>query len=402
MKTGLLWLAMTLSTQAALAARNGVVIGQDTIPTVSVESTDGHQYNRLRGPTHAMGFKISGQCPSNHGVGEANAHALHWPNSTGEADVSELRESDRTLTPHLVWVPHSLTPIEWHASWKQKVIAACNANLSSQTAGNGKTAQQVFAKRWTVKGVQVDQVEGVLVCNQLKSAKGFGFDSSGGEVFRHLNTIKVDVDCEKYLVNDFKAESKPKSPVDDLSNGVHVVQANLTALPKATANGVCGLTLSGVIETDVINATVTLFYRNNKGGTTPWRTVKTDHSKVAFFSDYLDFSKPAGPAESAASPGGGAGGFAATPGKKHNGYYQMIGKNIQFQSNMASFNFDCAKAAPGSIATAPDKPTVPPNKRVPPMSPPPAPKGLKAPTSAPQPLLVPAVQAAREAARRAK
>ena len=122
----------------------------------------------------------------------------------------------------------------------------------------------------------------------------------------------------------------------------------------------------------MINATVTLFYRNNKGGTTPWRTVKTDHSKTVFFSDYLDFSKPTGPSVTAPQPAGN-GGYAATPGKQHNGYYQMVGKNLPFESNMASFNFDCAKASPGGVTTAPNKPTVPPNKAVPPATPPPPP-----------------------------
>jgi hypothetical protein len=398
MKTRVLGLAgLGLYASAALAAHDGVIIGQGNVPTVSVESTNGRDYNKVRGPTGALTFNISGQCPSNHAVRRASARALHWPDSTGEADIGELRKDDRTLPPHLVWVPHSLTPIEWHASWKQTVIAACNANLSKQKSA-GRSAQQVFAQRWTVNKVEVDRVEGTLACFKLEST-GVGFDPSGGKSFTMQNSATVNVECEKYLVDDFKAESKPKSPVDDFTYGVHVVQASLTALPKSTANGVCGLTLSGVIETDAINATVTLFYRNNKGGTTPWRTVKTDHSKTAFFSDYLDFSKPTTPSFTGATPGG-TGGLAAAAGKQHNGYYQMIGKNIQFESNMASFNFDCAKPTTGSVTTAPNKPTVPPNKKVPPMTPPPPAKGLKSATPPPQPLLVPAVQAAREAARR--
>ncbi|HEY6125135.1 MAG TPA: hypothetical protein VIV63_10815 [Steroidobacteraceae bacterium] len=400
MNRKLLWLAMALNSGVALAARDGVIVGQGHIPTISVESNDGQSYDRVRGPTTALAFNISGRCPSNHGVLGASARALHWPDSTGEADIGELRNTDRTMSQRLVWVPHSLTPIEWHPSWKQKAIAACNANLAKQKT-NGRTTQQVFAQRWVLPKVEIDRVEGTLQCLKLES-NGAGFDSDGGKSFTMLNSASVNIQCEKRMADDFKAESKPKSPVNDFTNGVHVVQANLTVLPKTTQNGVCGITLSGVIETDVINATVTLFYRNNKGGTTPWRTVKTDHSKTVFFSDYLDFSKPAGPSESAATPGGTPGGFAPNPGKKHSGYYQMIGKNLPFESNMASFNFDCAKAAPGGVTTAPNKPTVPPNKIVPPATPPPPPKGLKGQAPAPQPLLLPAIQRVRDAELRKK
>ena len=373
MKPNLLWLACALTSGTALAARDGVIVGQAYVPTISVESTDGQSYNRVRGPTSALNFNLTGQCPSGYGVLGASARALHWPDSTGDADTSDLRGTDRKLTQHLVWVPHSLTPIDWHASWKQKVIAACNANLSRQK-GNGRTSQQVFAQRWPLSQVEVDRVEGTLRCANLDTnGSGHGFDTEGGRSYTMLNSASVNVDCEKYLIDDIKARSKPKSPVDDITNGIHVVQANLTVLPKTTQNGVCGITLSGVIETDVINATVTLFYRNNKGGKTPWRTVKTDHSKTVFFTDYLDFSKPAGPAESAATPGRAPGGFAPNPGKQHSGYYQMVGKNIPFESNMASFNFDCARAAPGGVTTAPARPTtapanptVVPNKKAPP------------------------------------
>jgi hypothetical protein len=393
MKQKLLWLVLALHSGAALAARDGVIIGQDHIPTISVESTNGQSYDKVRGPTGALNFKISGQCPSNHGVLRASARALHWPDSTGEADIGDLRKNDRKLSLRPVWVPHSLTAIEWHASWKQKALAACNANLSKLKA-DGRTAGQVFAQRWPLRKVEIDRVEGTLNCLKLEST-GFDFDSDGGKTFTMRNSAWVNINCERHMVNDFKAESKPKTSVDDLTYGVHVVQANLTALPKTTANGVCGLTLSGVIETDAINATVTVFYRNNKGGTTPWRTVKTDHSKIAFFSDYLDFTKPTGPSLSAAQPAGN-GGLVAAPGKQHNGYYQMIGKNIPFQSNKASFNFDCAKPSPGGITTAPNKPTVPPNKVVPPATPPPPKKGLTGQEPTALPFLLPAVQAARE------
>ncbi|HEU4781418.1 MAG TPA: hypothetical protein VFS58_16170 [Steroidobacteraceae bacterium] len=401
MKQKLLWLVFALHSGAAWAARDGVIIGQDFIPTISVESTNGQSYNKVRGPTGALNIQISGQCPSNHGVYRASARALHWPDSTGEADIGDLRKTDRKLSRRLVWVPHSLTPIEWHTSWKQKAIAACNANLAKQKS-DGRTTGQVFAQRWPLSKVEVDRVEGTLSCLKLESGgKGAHFDADGGKTFTMLNSAWVNINCERHMVNDFKAEPKPNTSVNDLTYGVHVVQANLSALPKTTANGVCGLTLSGVIETDAINATVTLFYRNNKGGTTPWRTVKTDHSKVAFFSDFLDFTKPTGPSMSAAQPAG-SGGIATNPGKQHNGWYQMVGKNIKFQSNMASFNFDCAKPSPGGITTAPNKPTVPPNKVVPPATPPPPKKGLAGQEPTPLPFLLPAVQAAPEAPSRGK
>ena len=353
----------------AHAQHPGMIISQKYVGTVTVISGGGQAYDGIRGKTYPLTMQAVGVCGEKETVDSAELHSLTWPDSVSELDLSDLRASEKSFSLRPVMVPYSLTPIEWHASWKQRVLEACNHNLAQQMSARHWTPQQVFARDWTLDAVSLGDVEGVLSCHDAPHPGDTHFDDSGVPTYRMRATGRVRVICGRHQFGDFAAPTKPKTPTDDLTYGVHVVQAHLTILPKTGGNGPCGVTLSGVIETDAIDTNVTFLYRNNQGGTTPWRSVKTDHSKTAFFSDFIEFDRP-GTAGGFLNPRAGkphaaGNSYAATPsGKDFNGTYQIVGKNIAFESNVGHFAFDCAappvngfkaNAKPGA-----GSPTIPP------------------------------------------
>lgn len=170
----------------------------------------------------------------------------------------------------------------------------------------------------------------------------------------------VNVVCEKSPDLPV-ATPKDPTPIPAGPGGVAVrvgvTQSFLSLLEKSTPSGACGVKLSGVIETNLANTTVTFAYRNHQGIETPSRTLKTDHSRTVMFVDEVNFSQGQGSGPSLTSPapqpgpGNPVNGLAApASGKQHHGWYQIVGKNFTFQSNMAEYSFNCQpKVAPGGL-----------------------------------------------------
>jgi hypothetical protein len=169
----------------------------------------------------------------------------------------------------------------------------------------------------------------------------------------------VNVVCEK---SPDLPVAAPKDPTPIPAGPSHiaiargVTQSFLTLLEKNKPIGACGVKLSGVIETNLPNTTVTYAYRNHKGVETPSRTRKTDHSSTVMFVDEVDFS-PSGGSGSAlttpvATPTPGTPASTLAPNasaQQYSGWYQMVGKNFSFKSNMAEYNFDCQGKQPGGF-----------------------------------------------------
>jgi hypothetical protein len=363
--------AFAAHTLSAHAAHPGLIFWQEHVANVKVVSTNDTSYDDIAGQSYPLSTQIAGNCPDS-AVESVTVTATGIAGAQ-QVDFSDLRPGDREVSLRPVLVPYSLTPISWPAQWKQTVLAACNANLVSQMNARHWTRAQVLARDWPLGEVKVAELTSHLGCKS--TGNGTQFDPNGADYHLPIDG-RVRLTCGKTMVDDFAAPKKPKTPTDDLTYGVHVVQAHLSILPKTGGNGPCGVTLSGVIETDAINTTVTFFYKNNKGGTTPWRSVKTDHSKTAFFSDFIEFNKPGVQGGlTTAQPGahGPAGNTFAAPqsGKDFSGTYQMIGKNMAFESNIGHFAFDCAVPPVTNFAGAkpqpPAKPLttapVPPKKR---------------------------------------
>lgn len=196
------------------------------------------------------------------------------------------------------------------------------------------------------------------------SHEGAGAHGAGtiglGELYWRQATLwqNVNVVCEKSPDLPL-ASPKDPTPIPTGSNDLRipagVTQSFLTLFTNATPTGACGVKLSGVIETNLANTTVTFAYRNHKGVETPSRSVRTDHTKTVMFVDEIDFSKgknsggivfstPTG------SSGNPADTLASNPSdKQFHGWYQIVGKNFKFKSNMAEYSFNCQPKTPGGL-----------------------------------------------------
>jgi hypothetical protein len=315
-----------------------VDIEQQEVPAVRVVSTDGAEYDAIAAPTDALVMRMSGDCQVLRHVVLARASGQAAQAETlSDVDISDLDESDHVLTPRTVRVPPSALPVSWPTAWRNKLIDACNDHLDS-LLDRGSKRSQVLSKDWNIGAVVVDSIDAELYCS-TPDQESRGDQGSWG--IQTSTQAMATVICGRHIADDFAPTPKPR-PIDDLTYGTHVIQANLVILPVATATE-CGINLSGMVETDAINVWVTLYYQNNQGGMTPWRAVKTDHSKTAFFNDFIEFS-PDGSGGFIATPAGAPGPgslIAPSSDKQFVGTYQMLGKHPLFHSNIANFGFDC-------------------------------------------------------------
>ncbi|MDP3836432.1 MAG: hypothetical protein Q8Q82_20970 [Hydrogenophaga sp.] len=169
----------------------------------------------------------------------------------------------------------------------------------------------------------------------------------------------VNVVCEKAPELPVAAPTDP-TPIPagpgSIALARGVTQSFLSTVIKNKPAGACSVKLSGVIETNLPNTSVTFAYRNHKGVETPSRTLKTDHSKTVMFVDEIHFAqgKGDGPAltspVSQPAPGNPANTFAARASdRQYHGWYQIVGKNFSFKSNMAEYSFNCQPKAPGGF-----------------------------------------------------
>jgi hypothetical protein len=192
------------------------------------------------------------------------------------------------------------------------------------------------------------------------AAHGSGSIGLGERYWRQATLWQnVNVICEKSP--DLPLAS-PKDPTpiptgpQDLALRAGVTQSFLTLVEKSRPAGSCGVKLSGVIETNLPNTTVTFAYRNHQGVETPARTLKTDHSKTVMFVDDIDFSKGKGGGlglttpVAPSAPGNPTGAFAApTSNQQYHGWYQIVGKNFSFKSNMTEYSFSCLPKGPDGL-----------------------------------------------------
>ncbi len=202
----------------------------------------------------------------------------------------------------------------------------------------------------------------------------------------------VNVVCEKSPELPVAAP-KDLTPIPTGSNDIAiargVTQSFLSLTEKSKPAGACSVKLSGVITTNLPNTTLTIAYRNHKGVETPSRTLKTDHSSTVMFVDDIHFDQGKGDGPSLTTPvatpapGNPTGSFAPNVSTaQYSGWYQIVGKNFKFQSNMAEYNFSCQDKPPGGIqAASPTSPaplTMPAARLIAPAAPRALPPGLSA------------------------
>lgn len=354
----LLPLAAMLMASSVLAARpqpNGAHLEQVNPPTVAVESTNGELYNAVDGNQAPLQTMLYGRCSNGNDLNSAAVWANHLP-EPNEAYVDSLPHHAKEMPPTPVGVPDGIHPagIAYPAAWRQKAIDACNANMVKQVNQNGLTTDQVLNKNWTLHNVTLDKLHGRLRCDPDNNAP-FGVVN----VFYDTEiTAKMNVQCKRHMIDSFQAKPKPpgpKSPTDDIAIAGAVIDANLKALPRSTASGVCKVRLVGVMRTNVTGVDVAVSVRNHKGVTVASFKLKSNENRIAAFSHELDFSGSDNGPTFTANPGQGgqgpaSGTLAANPGAEYSGYFQMVGSSPKFTSNLAGINFDCNDATgPGGI-----------------------------------------------------
>jgi hypothetical protein len=172
------------------------------------------------------------------------------------------------------------------------------------------------------------------------------------------NGKTIMTDWWKYSVtcDPKKAQVADGAPTG-VQQSVFVQQAFLALFPVAPRDGSkCGVTVSGLIQTNVKNVNVTFRLKNHQGNSTNAQTIKTSHANnIGKFVEYLDFSTSGQgvwvtPGGGWALPGGGAGSQA---GPKQ-GTLQIVVENpATFEGNVASYNFTCHDPVPVGLQQVP-------------------------------------------------
>ena len=323
------------------------------IPSVRVISTDGVKYNDIKGNSYAFMMLMSGDCLADRHVTLARSNPTEGFYPFDEVDISDLLPPAQVLTPRLVYVPDSVGPIAWPSAWRKKVIDACNANLE-QKMNAGSSRGAVLSQDWNLGSTLVGGATGELYCSVPSNPSGHEDVGSWG--YNRGASLNVNLTCGRRLIDDI-APNPPRPPPDDLTYGVHVIESHLTVTPVATATQ-CGITLSGMVRTDFPDVWVSFQYRNNKGGMTPLRLVRTDWTKTAHFDDFMEFDPVAGGGFVATPQGApGPGSFTApVSDKQFAGTYQMDGSDPSFESNIAGFGFNCPPGSYTTLQAAPASP----------------------------------------------
>lgn len=161
-------------------------------------------------------------------------------------------------------------------------------------------------------------------------------------------TYSVTCDPQKAKV----ADGAPSG----VKQAVFIEQAFLALFPSATKDGAkCGITVSGLIQTNVKNVAVTFRLRNHQGNTTNAQTIQTTHANnIGKFVEYLDFTKSG--QGSWVTPGGGwsmpgTGGSQAGP--KSGSLQIVVESPAKFEGNVASYNFTCYDPVPVGLQQPP-------------------------------------------------
>lgn len=169
-------------------------------------------------------------------------------------------------------------------------------------------------------------------------------------------TIKTD--WWKYSVTcDPKKAQVAQDAPSGVKQTVFVQQAFLALLPAAPKDGSkCGITVSGLIQTNVKNVNVTFRLKNHHGNTTNAQTIQTSHANnIGKFVEYLDFSTSGQgvwvtPGGGWALPGGGAGSQA---GQKTGSLQIVVENPSAFEGNVANYDFTCYDPIPTGLQQPP-------------------------------------------------
>jgi hypothetical protein len=175
------------------------------------------------------------------------------------------------------------------------------------------------------------------------------FNGGGKTITTEWWKCKVTCDPQKAKV----ADGTPTG----VQQAVFVQQAFLALLPVAPRDGSkCGVTVSGLIQTNVKNVNVNFRLKNHQGNSTNAQTIKTSHpNNIGKFVEYLDFSTSGQgvwitSGGGWALPGGGAGSQA---GPKQGTLQIVVESPATLEGNVANYKFTCHDPAPVGLQHLP-------------------------------------------------
>ncbi|MDT3687146.1 MAG: hypothetical protein RO009_19130 [Pseudorhodoplanes sp.] len=142
---------------------------------------------------------------------------------------------------------------------------------------------------------------------------------------------------------------------DGVATKIDVTQAVISVFPKASSDGrTCGITVSGLVQTNVKNVDVKFRLKNHQGVPSGWQILKTSKpNNIADFLTYFDFSKSGEGVWIDQSGMWSLPGNGGNQAGRYQGSVQMVGSNPSFTSNVATYDFTCKARTPAGIKTAP-------------------------------------------------
>lgn len=142
---------------------------------------------------------------------------------------------------------------------------------------------------------------------------------------------------------------------DGVATKIDVTQAVISVFPKASPNGrECGITVSGLVQTNVKNVDVKFRIKNHQGVLSGWQILKTSKpNNIADFLTYFDFSKSGEGVWIDQSGMWSLPGNGGNQAGRYQGSVQMVGSDPSFTSNIATYDFTCKARKPVGEKTAP-------------------------------------------------
>ncbi len=183
--------------------------------------------------------------------------------------------------------------------------------------------------------------------NEHRGAVRLAVKNGNGFVYSKWWNYKVTCDPKKN-------PNVGRGPDGEATN-VAVTQAVISVFPKASTDGrQCGITVSGRVQTNVMNVDVKFRLKNHQGVLSGWQMLKTaDATKTADFLAYFDFSKSGEGVWTDQSGMWSLPGNGGNHAGRYQGSFQMVGSDPSFTSNVATYDFTCKPRTPGGIKTAP-------------------------------------------------
>ena len=150
-----------------------VYVESMSTPTVHVVSTDSFDYDAIAGDTYAYTLQIYGDCGSNaRDVVLVQGNTPTNPsNDLFTIDTSDLVHPTRWLTSHFSTQPDTKLPITWPLEMRQRVVKACNDNLSAKMLG-GIPRAAVLGTTWKLGKVFVGSNSSYLYCDEPNGSGG--------------------------------------------------------------------------------------------------------------------------------------------------------------------------------------------------------------------------------------